>query len=129
MFWDKDTSISVGIDLGTSYSCVGYYRDEKVEIITNEQGQFTTPSYIAFTEEDRFVGDSALEQVLTNPTNTIYDVKRLIGRKFLCFTTRTCRMICNYGLLESRVVLAKNLSSWSSLKDKQRDFNLRSFQP
>lgn len=60
MFWDKDTSISVGIDLGTSYSCVGYYRDEKVEIITNEQGQYTTPSYIAFTEEDRFVGDSAL---------------------------------------------------------------------
>lgn len=63
---------SVGIDLGTTYSCVGVFRDGKVEIISNEQGNRTTPSYVAFTEENRLVGDQAKEQAVLNAENTVY---------------------------------------------------------
>ncbi|XP_049818813.1 heat shock 70 kDa protein-like [Aethina tumida] len=73
---------SVGIDLGTTYSCVGVFRDGKVEIISNEQGNRTTPSYVAFTEENRLVGDQAKEQAVLNAENTVYDSKRLIGRTY-----------------------------------------------
>ena len=73
---------SVGIDLGTTYSCVGVWQHGQVEIISNEMGERTTPSYVAFTDTARLVGASAKSQVAMNPINTVFDAKRLIGREF-----------------------------------------------
>jgi len=90
----------IGIDLGTTYSCVGVYKNGRVEIIPNDQGNRITPSYVAFDGEERFIGDAAKNQAALNPTNTVFDVKRLIGRRMSDDTVQKDMKLLPFGIVD-----------------------------
>ena len=92
--------VAIGIDLGTTYSCVGVWRDNRCEIIANDQGNRTTPSYVAFNDSERLIGDGAKNQAAMNPTNTVYDAKRLIGRDFKDSVTQSEIKNLSYEVVE-----------------------------
>lgn len=90
----------IGIDLGTTYSCVGIYKNGHVEIIPNELGNRITPSVVSFTDEERLIGEGAKNQGSINPTRTIYDVKRLIGRKWNEQTVQNDKKYLPYEIVD-----------------------------
>uniref|UniRef100_A0A7S1BWI7 Uncharacterized protein n=1 Tax=Corethron hystrix TaxID=216773 RepID=A0A7S1BWI7_9STRA len=92
----------IGIDLGTTYSCVGVFKNGKVEIIANDQGNRITPSYVAFTDGERLVGDAAKNQATINPENTVFDVKRLIGRKYSDKSVQADKKLVPYGIVSDK---------------------------
>lgn len=92
----------IGIDLGTTYSCVGVFKNGRVEIIANDQGNRITPSYVAFMENgERLVGDAAKNQATINPENTVFDVKRLIGRKFSDKSVQADKKLVPYEIVSN----------------------------
>merc|ERR1712054_17719 len=118
---DEEDSIgtTIGIDLGTTYSCVGVYKNGKVEIIANDQGNRITPSYVAWTEEgERMIGDAAKNQATINPENTVFDVKRPIGRKFNDKSVQADKKLVPYK------IVSKDDKPYVSVKldGKMRDF-------
>ncbi len=93
----------IGIDLGTTYSCVGIYKNGKVSIIQNDQGNLITPSYVAFMENgERLVGDAAKNQATINPENTVFDVKRLIGRNFSDKSVQADKKLVPYTIVSDQ---------------------------
>jgi len=99
---DGKIGTTIGIDLGTTYSCVGVYKNGRVEIIANEQGNRITPSYVAFTDTERLIGDSAKNQATSNPERTIYDVKRLIGRDYKDSTVQKDKKLLSYEIVDKK---------------------------
>ena len=100
---EQTVDTTVGIDLGTTYSCVGVYKNGKVEIIANDQGNRITPSYVAFMENgDRLVGDAAKNQATINPANTVFDVKRLIGRNFSDKSVQADKKLVPYDIVSDQ---------------------------
>jgi endoplasmic reticulum chaperone BiP len=92
----------IGIDLGTTYSCVGIYKNRMVEIIPNELGNRITPSVVAFTDEDRLIGEAAKNQATINPSRTLYDVKRLIGRRYNDQTVQYDKKYLPYDIVDHK---------------------------
>merc|ERR1719453_1084382 len=90
----------IGIDLGTTYSCVGIYKNGRVEIIPNDQGNRITPSYVAFTEDERLIGEAAKNQATVNPSQTLFDVKRLIGRKYADKTVQSDKKLLPFDIVD-----------------------------
>jgi len=100
---DTKTGTVIGIDLGTTYSCVGVFKNGRVEIIANDQGNRITPSYVAFTDSgERLVGDAAKNQATINPENTIFDVKRLIGRKYSDKSVQADKKLVPYDIVSDK---------------------------
>ena len=95
-------STTIGIDLGTTYSCVGVFRNGQVDIIANDQGNRITPSYVAWADDERLVGDAAKNQATINPENTVFDVKRLIGRNFKDKTVQQDKKMFPFGLVDRK---------------------------
>merc|ERR1719181_1194107 len=91
---------AIGIDLGTTYSCVGIYKNGKVEIIPNDQGNRITPSYVAFTDDERLIGEAAKNQATVNPSQTLFDVKRLIGRKYQDKTVQSDKKLLPFEIVD-----------------------------
>ncbi|KAG2435338.1 hypothetical protein HXX76_007411 [Chlamydomonas incerta] len=100
--WAEEEKLGtvIGIDLGTTYSCVGVYKNGRVEIIANDQGNRITPSYVAFTDEERLIGDAAKNQATVNPKRTVYDVKRLIGRKYEDKEVQRDKKLMSYDIVD-----------------------------
>jgi heat shock protein 5 len=90
----------IGIDLGTTYSCVGIYKNGRVEIIPNDQGNRITPSYVSFTDDERLIGEAAKNQATINPTQTLFDVKRLIGRRYKDSTVQKDKKLLPFEIVE-----------------------------
>lgn len=100
---EEGNSPVIGIDLGTTYSCVGVYEGENVNIIANDQGNRITPSYVAFTDaNERLVGDAAKNQATINPENTIFDVKRLIGRDYSDSSVQADKKLMPFQIVSSQ---------------------------
>merc|ERR1719364_111450 len=97
---DKIDGPVIGIDLGTTYSCVGIYKNGRVEIIPNDQGNRITPSYVAFTEDERLIGEAAKNQATINPSQTLFDVKRLIGRKYNEKSVQSDKKLLPYDIVD-----------------------------
>eukprot|EP00977_Amphora_coffeiformis_P003986 scaffold795_cov187-Amphora_coffeaeformis.AAC.27 len=100
---EEKIGTTIGIDLGTTYSCVGVFKNGKVEIIANDQGNRITPSYVAFMDSgDRLVGDAAKNQATINPEKTVFDVKRLIGRKFSDKSVQSDKALVPYKIVSDK---------------------------
>merc|ERR1711966_181995 len=99
---DQKVGTVIGIDLGTTYSCVGIYKNGRVEIIPNDQGNRITPSYVAFTEDERLIGEAAKNQATVNPAQTLFDVKRLIGRKYTDKTVQSDKKLLPFELVDKK---------------------------
>ncbi|KAJ4773753.1 Heat shock 70 kDa protein [Rhynchospora pubera] len=97
---ERSTTPAIGIDLGTTYSCVAAWRHDRVEIIPNDQGNRTTPSCVAFKETERFVGDAAKNEATRNPTNTVFAVKRLMGRRFSDVSVQSDMKLWSYKVID-----------------------------
>merc|ERR1719361_2813652 len=115
-----DVGTVIGIDLGTTYSCVGVYKGGRVEIIANDQGNRITPSYVAFTAEgERLIGDAAKNQLTTNPTNTVFDAKRLIGRMWKDPAVQSDKKFFPFSVVEQKTKPAIKVKTSA---DKEQTF-------